>query len=396
MTSHHDSAILDAAQSHLDAAPFVRAVHRRLEGEVLYFDVELEDGSHSLRILGPSDPGVGSDVLVVAPRVTKAMAERIAEASASYVDRAGNMTLRLPPHFIHVEGKRPPTKPAGPMRAPGLRVLFAWLIEPALVGGTLHDSCDAAQVSVTAVRDMRKRLAELGYVRGSGKARAWTEHGRRRARQMWLEGYKIALRPQADLGGFQVGEAGASITKARAELESAWSDRHRESPETRWAWSGASAATRVPALRGHLEDRAAATTEPPLQRPRHPLAYRERRQITGSPRVAPRRRSPAHGVDRAHVRSRPSRPRGRGAPRGDAAPGGAVSNRVHRIPDPAFETLSHVAASWSDERFAVIGAIALLAHGLRLPRNTNDVDLVIAATVEDLRFFASEVMPAFG
>jgi hypothetical protein len=222
--------------------------------------IALEGGDRDLDVVTLRGPvqgelagRLGPDTLLVAPRVTKAVAAVVAEAGASYVDLAGNMVLRLPPTFVHVEGKRLPTKTAGAMRAPGLRVLLAWLLDESLVGGTLHATCKVADVSVTAARDMRQRLGELGYVTGSGKGRAWTPHGRRRARHMWLEGYRMVLRPQLDLGGFHVHGADSNVTEAEGILADAWKTGHARAAATRWTWSGVNALARTPEDPGLVE-----------------------------------------------------------------------------------------------------------------------------------------------
>ena len=66
---------------------------------------------------------------------------------------------------------------------------------------------------------------------------------------------------------------------------------------------------------------------------------------------------------------------------------------MHSIPDLAFQTLTHVSESWREERYVVIGAIALLAHGVKLSRNTNDVDVVVAVRADDLLRLRDNLSP---
>lgn len=64
-----------------------------------------------------------------------------------------------------------------------------------------------------------------------------------------------------------------------------------------------------------------------------------------------------------------------------------------RLAPRAFETLVHVIASWPRESFVVIGATSILAHGVRLPRSTNDVDVVIALAAEHLPELRERLTP---
>ena len=64
------------------------------------------------------------------------------------------------------------------------------------------------------------------------------------------------------------------------------------------------------------------------------------------------------------------------------------------LPKHAFETLQHLLASWNDEEYVVIGASAVLAHGVTLLRTTNDVDVVAAVQAESLPELRRRLRPA--
>lgn len=228
-------------------------------GEETHWHIHTIDGEvHTLRLelwdkrqLANLDP----PMLLIADRPTQTAASKLLQDRVNFVDRAGNLRLFLGErYFAHVQGKQAPRRlPA--MRAPAYRVLLAWLIDPELLGAPLRGTASTVNVSRTAVQHMRARLAEWGYVVGSGNSRVWTARGKKEARRMWLEGYRTTLRPGLDLGGFRLKNAGsktANLTHVRRVLAQEWSRQVVGDQLPRWRWGGTEALGQIAGTENHF------------------------------------------------------------------------------------------------------------------------------------------------
>lgn len=230
-------------QEAVEALPFVSSVSFEEEsGEVRIQTVRGE--TFSLRLVRGKRGVTRRNQLLLATRIGSS------PTAANVIDRAGNLRLQLgDTYYAHIEGRRE-TRALPEMRGPAYCVLCAWLLEPGLLGAPLRDVAAFAEVSRSAVRDMRLRVKEWGLVSGEGRSRVWTPRGRAEARRLWLEGYRAVLRPKLDRGGFRLRSGLADPQRARAALTKLAA--RTRSP--RWLWGGAEATRHVDAMAGYVVD----------------------------------------------------------------------------------------------------------------------------------------------
>ncbi len=150
-------------------------------------------------------------LLVAAPHVDLAAAERARELGLAFVDLAGNAHLRGPGLFVFVAGRRAVAKPR-PVRAPraltpaGLRVVFALLLRPERVGAPLRQLAADAGVGLGTAAAVMEDLAVRGHLTppGAGEVRLLDV---RRLAEEWTILYPVRLRPKLVRGRYAAADA---------------------------------------------------------------------------------------------------------------------------------------------------------------------------------------------
>lgn len=155
--------------------------------------------------LGTIQPSRSAPTLLVAPHVTRAMAEHSKELGIEFVDAAGNMFLDLPAALIDVEGRRADrdsllSRADRIFQPSGLKLCFALLCAPALVEAPLRTLADEARVSLGSAHALLSGLQDAGYVEDRGRTRRL--HQTRRLLDRWTEAYDTNLRARLSLGEF--------------------------------------------------------------------------------------------------------------------------------------------------------------------------------------------------
>ncbi len=207
-------------------------------------DVELWTGRAHKR-------GTDHPLLLAAPYVSGPMGARLREAGIRYLDAVGNVFLTIEgplgvQHMALVEGRTPARRQAAERvwRAPGYQVLFALLARPSLLEATVREVAAMAEVSTTPVLQVRAKLVELGFAVKRKDGLAWTAGSLPRARELWLRGYEMTLRPSLLLQRFRPRQP-MNVPALEAELEARLHERYT------WRWGGAAAAFRLaPHYRG--------------------------------------------------------------------------------------------------------------------------------------------------
>jgi hypothetical protein len=147
-------------------------------------------------------------ILIVTGYVPEPVAESWRREDISFVDAAGNMYLRGRGILVDIRGhRRPaapqPAQPGKPLRAfqpSGLKILFALLADPQLVGATYRDVAAATGTSLGTVQWVLKELEETGYLSPDPGARRL--HRVRELFQRWVEAYPLYLHPRLLLARF--------------------------------------------------------------------------------------------------------------------------------------------------------------------------------------------------
>jgi len=144
--------------------------------------------------------------LLLAPHVGAPLGAMLAAAGVNYVDLRGNCHLRLGGAYAaHVEGRgkgAAATRTKG-VRAAGIRVLFALLAEPDLLGRPTREIARAAGTNAQTALDATRRLERAGAVLIEGRKRRWLPGGRGIGLGRFVADYATILRPALELGRFR-------------------------------------------------------------------------------------------------------------------------------------------------------------------------------------------------
>lgn len=150
-------------------------------------------------------------LLVAAPHVDPAAAERARALRLAFVDLAGNAYLHGPRLFVFVVGRRRPAKPR-PTRAPraltptGLKVVFALLLRPDRVAAPLREIAAETGVALGTVAAVMEDLLARGHLtpQGLGETRLLE---RQRLVEDWALLYPVRLRPKLVRGRYAAPDA---------------------------------------------------------------------------------------------------------------------------------------------------------------------------------------------
>ena len=189
-----------------------KTVLRSMAGGTDYaFDVAVIPRLNAATAARLDDDADGSRPLVViAERITPALAEILQSKGIGYADAAGNAHIEHPPLFLHIEGrKHERTQDAAPVRVfsgEGLKVVFVLLLDPALASRPYRDLAELAGVSHGVVQYAMKDLERLGFVlRLSRTARRL--QNRADLLDRWATAYAETLRPKLTRGTFRFADA---------------------------------------------------------------------------------------------------------------------------------------------------------------------------------------------
>ena len=144
--------------------------------------------------------------LLVAPFITREVAEHCRQLHLPFIDTAGNAYLEGPGLFIYVVGQpRPAERREGNFRAlnpAGLQIAFALACRPALLQTTYREIAMRAGVALGTVGPVLKDLEARGYVR-CRKALDRKLLDPQRMVEEWVTHYPVTLRPKLNLRRFQ-------------------------------------------------------------------------------------------------------------------------------------------------------------------------------------------------
>jgi hypothetical protein len=137
--------------------------------------------------------------MLVAPYITRALAERCRELQLPFIDTAGNAYITVPGLTIYVTGEPRPITPKDTTQhyraytEVGMKVIFALLCEPKLADATYREIAAAAQVAFGTVGPVIKDLENRGHlIRGERKTLA----NQRELMEAWITRYPDVLRPK--------------------------------------------------------------------------------------------------------------------------------------------------------------------------------------------------------
>lgn len=144
--------------------------------------------------------------LLVAPFITREVAERCRQLGMPFIDTAGNAYLEGPGLFLYVVGQpKPAERRESEFRAlnpAGLRIVFALVCRPALLETSYREIAARAGVALGTVGPVLKDLEARGYVHFR-KGLAGKLVAPDRMIEEWVTHYPVALRPKLHPRRFQ-------------------------------------------------------------------------------------------------------------------------------------------------------------------------------------------------
>lgn len=148
-------------------------------------------------------PGKG---LLVADYINPNMAEQLKELDVWFVDAAGNAFINQPPIYVDIKGNRPieNTEQQQKIRAfqtTGLKIIFTFLCQRALVNAPYRDIAQAAGVALGTVGGIIADLKELGYLVDTKKQGRYLIQIKALL-DRWVIAYPEQLRPKLVIGTY--------------------------------------------------------------------------------------------------------------------------------------------------------------------------------------------------
>lgn len=154
-------------------------------------------------------------LLVAANYITPAARQLLKEKGVNYVDRAGNVFLKVYPFHIFIEGI--PNQPlAGNMKSraftnAGLKFIFQILLYPQLVNATYREIAGKAGVALGAITKIIDGLKEGGYLLKKTQ-KEWILTDYKRLLDRWQMEYAERLKPTLFVKRFRPADKNFEIT----------------------------------------------------------------------------------------------------------------------------------------------------------------------------------------
>jgi hypothetical protein len=147
-------------------------------------------------------------LLLAARYVPRPTGERLADAGVNFVDRVGNIHLRLGDDYhVFMLGHRDPrSDPAARRVGPALvQLLFQILADPATADWAVRPLADAAGIGRTAAAEGRRRLI-IDKVLRRDRDGAYSVSNRKKLADQFVDGYTRVLRAHLLIGRFRAPE----------------------------------------------------------------------------------------------------------------------------------------------------------------------------------------------
>jgi len=161
--------------------------------------------------------------LLVAPYITKEVAEYCRTLHLSFADTAGNAFLEAPGLYVYVVGQ-PRPKPAitrsyRSLEKAGLQIIFALLAHPPVLRQSYRAIAQASGVALGSVTPVMRDLENRGLLREKPMRRLLDPQ---KLFEEWVTHYPITLRPKLEVRRFAVEHE--RLDKADlSELDGSWS-----------------------------------------------------------------------------------------------------------------------------------------------------------------------------
>ncbi len=138
------------------------------------------------------------NLLVIANYITPNAKELLKEKGINYVDGQGNIWLKFPPVYIHIEGipkqNTPKHKKNRAFTKTGIKVIFQLLVDNELVNTTYRNIAEKAEVALGTITRVIEGLKEEGFLVKKNKDQ-WVITNYAELLNRWQEEYSKRLKP---------------------------------------------------------------------------------------------------------------------------------------------------------------------------------------------------------
>ncbi len=180
----------------------------QVDGRTLRFAAEVKtvDRFQTLGLVKARADTAPYPLLLVAPYITEATAQKCRQLKLSFIDGAGNVYLEAPGLLVYVAGKPRPTQARAAtsflsLTPAGLRVIFALIQAPERAAAPYRDIARVARVSLGTVSDALADLEARGLL-APDKPGPRRLLARDRLLDEWVAHYPVKLRPKLHLRRF--------------------------------------------------------------------------------------------------------------------------------------------------------------------------------------------------
>lgn len=138
--------------------------------------------------------------LLIAPYVSREIAEYCRETNLQFIDTHGNAYLNAPGMYVYVKGEKDLTGRAAPRRGKGsnataLRIAFVLLCQPIMVQASYREIMESAGVSLGAISSTFDDLKKRGLLLDAERTHPRKLLDPKRLFDEWAINYPVALRP---------------------------------------------------------------------------------------------------------------------------------------------------------------------------------------------------------
>jgi hypothetical protein len=158
--------------------------------------------------------------LLVAPYITREVAERCRQLRLPFIDTAGNAYLEAPGLLVYVVGQARPVELRRSYRAlnpAGLKLTFALLCRPHLLDRNYRKIATDAGVGLGTVSSDMRDLETRGFFNLETHPKVRTLLEPERMLEEWVTHYPVTLRPKLILGRFQAEPEGLQRADIRKQ-----------------------------------------------------------------------------------------------------------------------------------------------------------------------------------
>tara|TARA_R110001592_G_scaffold329928_1_gene611929 strand:- start:3105 stop:4136 length:1032 start_codon:yes stop_codon:yes gene_type:complete len=178
---------------------------KKLKVEVKKWAANATAGNLVAKMQQIAEPGNG---VLIADYIDPRKAEKLKEAKVQFLDTAGNAYLNQPPIYVFITGKKPAPqttnkRPNGKAFQPtGMKIIYAFLINKALVNAPYRDIAKQAGVALGAVGMVIRDLVERGLLDENKQLKQRQLTNYNQLLDEWTEAYPQKLRKKQFLGNF--------------------------------------------------------------------------------------------------------------------------------------------------------------------------------------------------